>query len=497
MSVIPVNKEIAKNLDAYRRITILLEQLEEAYTSEPFMLKLPNETTRARNTRKSWYETGFVNIAWDLVSSPRDAIFKERVKLQFKNQESSPLALWAQSVDRCTWPIDFKTYLYETVAIGLRAYGTVITIIDRPAGPFESLEEELENGMPYLTNIPPQDVLNWEFGSDGEFIWFAWKYTHQDKWIDPTKPPPKAIEYTKILTKNELLVMQGNVVKKTIPHNFGFVPVVVQDLYIPPNRTCGLIGNSPFFMSSNMIIMGNNMKSIADMELAKFGSTLLLMHEEAMNPYNTETDEEGNSKTKFHDPEQFNTLIWGGQNIPEYLAKDTQAIGLADDKAMSYFMAAIENERSMASAVKKGKTGNDIAQSGIAKIIDATPVMISLVSTSLSMEHYGKKVLNMVSAMLELDTNKYSYELEFPRRFDIAFRALQSSLESIELMIRNQYPSEMGMKEMWKSITDEITHDMDKQTDINNEIDSSKFNLDEEELLELELKRELEEGQIR
>jgi hypothetical protein len=361
------------------------------------------------------------------------------------------------------------TYAKDVVILALRAYGTVFTIVDKPDYSANNLEDEILNGKPYLQNISPLNVLNWSI-TGNEFEWFAYNRTHCEPWIDPTTTIPNETIQTKIWTRNELITVEhGNIVKR-YAHNWGFVPVVVQSFFKTPDDT-GLIGQCPFMTTSNLLIMANNLLSIANMELFKHGNSILLMHEEAVSAMNMQVSGNGDASTKFHDQQGLNQLVWHGEKIPQYLTKELQAVTTSNQQADFYFKSAVDNERTMRSILKRGASGIDIAESGAAKAFDAAPILAGLQSTSEDLQEWTNKVLKMVSRLYGEDET--AFKCEYPHKFDIIESSMSTTLDDIAKMQSTRYPSEEGMRIAWKKITPDLTVNADEQEEINAEIDAS------------------------
>ena len=476
---IPLHPDLKKHQDEYNRIKILIESDESKYSSDVFCLKLPNEPSNAREVRKKLFTPSFRNITLDLLMSPVEAIFKEKIRLDFEDKEGV-LSDWTKKVTCGQDEISLLQYAKENCAISLRGYGMIWTVIDKPNYEASSMADELENGMPYITNISPLNVLNYEF-VNGEMIWFAYKREYSEPWIDPTMDAPECKKQICIWTKTDFIVSEDGQVKEITPHNFGIVPVVYQSFFLPPDEDT-IVGITPFFTSSNLIIFANNMKSIADMELAKHGNSVLLCHEQGISAMNMETDSGGTPRTKLQDAAGFNVYVWHGEKPPAYLTKDLAAVTIADDRAQMYFAWAIDNEKSMRSIMKAGASGEDIAESGISKTFDAAPVLASLTATSQDLESWTKKVLSMIAKILNVD--KSEYVVEFPSRFDIAQRELEKRLADIKTMTEIGYPSDRGLRTAWKRLTAELTPNAEEQEEINKEIDAaildSEKNMDNE-----------------
>lgn len=466
---IPVRDDIRKYLNIYARIRALIENDEDLYETDMFCLSLPNEPPNAKDVRRKLLRKAFDNITHDLLNATKDAIFNEGIRLEFK--ESDVLKNWVNNVTLGGDDVSLIEYAADVVTYGLRAYGHVWTVLDKPTGPFTSMEDEIKNGAPYLANIYPGNIINYEI-VNGELIWIAYYMPYAAPWLNPLEKPPAIGGKTEIRvwTQNDYYVIRNNAVvpDEHINHNFGFVPVVYQQFIAPPDDS-SIIGISPFFTSSNLIIYANNMQSVGDMELFKHGSSVLLVHEESINNMNSEIDETGIPKTKLQDAKGYNKYVYSGENAPRYLTKDLNAVGIANRQADHYFMAAVQNERSLQSVSSKRET---VRESGETKVYDAAPARAALRATAQDLEKWCIKVLNMAARLYGREDLINSFTCEFPDRYIISNSA-EEKFKRIEQMIKTKYPSVTGMKEAYKSLTADIAHDDAARAIINTEIEEN------------------------
>lgn len=484
---IPVRYDIKKNLPKYERIRILLENDESQYTNDTFCLKFPNEPENARAIRKTLLKTSFRNITHDLISATKDAIFHESIRLSFKGNEKNPLYTFSKDVTLGGNQTSLLQYAGDVVVYGLRAYGHVWTVLDKPDYLATNFQDELENGKPYLSNIWPGNVLNYEL-KNGELEWFAYKYCYYPSWQDPLSPPPsESVDQVRIWTRNAFIVISGDNIQ-TYPHNFGFVPVVYQSFILPPDES-SVVGITPFFASSNMIIFANNMQSVADMEIIKHGTSVLLVNDNAVNNQNTEVDGKGVAKSKMNDAAGMNMYIYSGETPPEYLIKELGAVDKANNQAQYYFNAAIENERSLQSIQKKRET---VRESGETKEYDAEPARAAIRATAEDVEEWCKKILTMAANLYGQEQAVDELVCEFPENY-IVTGAFNEKLDQLKKMKDAGYPSQTGMKESFKSLTPNIAHNQDIRTVIDNEIQAAEINVDADKKINEEVAAEVDE----
>ncbi len=469
---IPLRYDILRHKEKYDRIRVLLENDESEYTNDTFCLTLPNEPPNAKDIRKKLLKVSFKNITHDLLSATKDAIFHEQIRLAFEGGNKNPLFDWCKDVTMGDKNMSLLQYAADVICYGLRGYGHVWTILDKPDYQANSFQDELKSGAPYIANVWPGNVQNYEI-QNGELQWFAYNCLYTPQWADPLLPQPTgARPQLRIWTKNNFVVVDDGKAT-TFTHNFGFVPVVYQSFILPTDEA-SIIGITPFFTTSNLLIAANNMQSIADMEIYKHGTSVLTMHEESINTLNNEIDGSGGEHTKTQDPTGFNILHWSGVEPPEYLVKDLQAVEKAGDRASYYFGAAIQNERTMQSIFRKRET---VRESGETKDYDAEPARAALRATAEDLEEWCKKVLIMVSRMFNKPELTDKLICEFPENF-ILTKDFNTKLDEIAKMATAKYPSARGWKEKFKSLTPDIAHNQDIREEIDKEIEEAEINVD-------------------
>lgn len=487
---IPVRYDIKKFLPKYERIRVLVDSDEDKYDTETFCPKLPNESANARDVRKVLYKKSFLNISNDLIGATKDAIFHEGIRLEFTGGESNPLYQWHNDVTLGHDNTNLINYCQDVVIEGLRAYGHVWTILDKPDYNANNFQDELQNGAPYICNVYPGDVINYEI-LDGQLLWFAYKCNYYPTWTNPLEKQPTFAntEQTRIWTRDKFIVIEvlnGKEKAKEFSHNFGFVPVIGQS-FVESSDANSLLGLTPFFTTSNLIISANSLKSVADLEIYKHGTSVLMMNDSVVSSLNQETDDKGKTRPKMQDPEGYNIFMFSGEQKPEYLVKDLQAVDKANSQSLYYFNAAIQNERSLQSIQKKRDT---VRESGETKQYDAEPARAALRTTSNKLELWCKKVLNMVAMMLDREKLTDSYVCEFPQRY-ILTKSVEEKFANIKSAIENQYPSITGRKEMFKSLTPDIAHDEELRAIIDKEIDAADIVVDPDEQVMKEVEKEM------
>jgi hypothetical protein len=341
--------------------------------------------------------------------------------------------------------------------------------------------------MPYISNVYPGNAVNYEI-QNGELQWFAYNYHNNKPWNNPLEElgDKRENKQQRIWTKDKFIIIEEGKAPIERPHPFGFVPVIPQGFIFPSDEN-SIVGQTPFFTLSNMIIFANNMQSVADMEIIKHGTSVLLVHEDGVSSQNTEVDAEGKVKTKLQDVQGYNKYVYGGENPPTYLVKDLQAVDKANSQADYYFNAAIQNERTLQSIFHKRDT---VRESGVTKDYDSEPTRAGLRATAEDLEQWCKKVLNMSARMLGREDLVDSFICEFPESY-ILTKTLNEKFDEIGKMIKTQYPSITGIKEIYKSITPDIAHDSTVRDTINKEIDTAEISIDPEKDLQDEIDKEM------
>lgn len=467
MGIIPQNGIISKKIGKWDRVSALLENDEDKIVDN-FMIQFPNEANHQFVSRKKYFVETFINTAQDLVSAPVNSVFGQGIKDDY-GSDSSMMKTFHENVTLGNDPATFKKYLKDYVGIGLRSYGNVFTIVDKPRNEVKSRLEERKSGMPFLSNVAPQSVLDWLI-LDGELQWFAYQSAYQEAWLDPfNQDQPKSKPVTCLIDKNQFLAKDpdGQIVPElSYEHGWGFCPVVMQPSFlVDPND---VIGNAAMDQTSNMIITAGNLLNLWGHELYKHGGSLLLMPDDAVTGSNFEAGKDGQTKMKKQD--DGGVLPYAGEIAPNYLVKELVVKEIQE--AVSFWMQrAVENERDLKSVVKIGSEDVGKANaSGVAKIMDREPLESNLTSLAEDFETYTKRVDEMVATILGV-TNDHIFEID--KSFDL--RPLQQKFDELESANTVQLGkiSPTMQKEMVKNMVGDITRDQEKQKEINKEIEDS------------------------
>jgi len=485
LSSIPIHPEVEKRIKKWERIEILLDQDEEKIT-ENFCRMLPNEDPKSYDIRKETYNETFVNITQDLITAPVNSVFSQGLKIDYKNENSSIVKKMNENVTIGSENITIRRYIKDFVGVAIRGYGSVCTIIDKPKNASESLAVEINDGLPYISNIQLKDIKNWSLDYEGNLNWIVYTKNYLPAWENPfTEKAPISIELECMYTKNEYIVRKagGKVINElSMVHNYGFVPVVIQGSFLA--KQGDILGNAAMFQTSNSIINMNNNLNVGNYELYKHGGALLLMPEDATSGTNLETDEKGNVNLKKHDDNGM--LVYGGDIQPDYLLKELK---VADFMAwaMAYQRYAIENERDLKSIANKGTSGEIVQESGFAKMVDREPLESNLISLSEDFEAWYQKVTAMRAKLMNVEDDS---SIEFDKDYDL--RSTKQKYEELKIAIENDVRavSPTLFREHYKNIAPGEVRDPDILSTINNEID--EYNPD---LINDEIAKEIEEQQ--
>jgi hypothetical protein len=458
-------KEIAEKLLVWDEIDTLMKN-DESKIMEYFCYQLPNENTKKFQFRRSIFSRTFINFSRDLILAPIDAVFRNGCTIQTNDLISET---FVENVTGNFNKIDLKTWLQFYVAPYLRAYGTVVTVIDKPPEFYADKENESKNGNLYLSIIDLQNIVDFEI-QNGEFIWFAYTKKESSPRLDPLNIKTAEKNVLCILTKDELIMQDTLGNRESIPHSFGFVPVLVESTFLAsPNDVFGL---SAFTQTRNFIVTANMYLNCAAFELFKHSSAVMAIHEEHIGAINTQVDSDGGVNQKRQNSDD--TLVLAGSKdvpFPQYLVKNMEVDKLKD-MADYYFACAIENERSLKS-VTKNNFGGDIAeQSGFAKLIDREPVVANYISLTHSLQSYVQKLDRVIEHVFGIED---SISIRFDTKYDL--RPLEQKFAELKLAQEAgiEDVTETGLRELWKSIVSDMTQDSDTAGIINEEIDNSTF----------------------
>lgn len=457
------NPELLKVAKQWERIRILVEEDEEKYPD--FMLTLPNETTQSRIDRMEAFKVGFVNPATSLLRAKGDSIYQKPVVRQklTPSQEA-----FLQRADKSGQ--SFQDIMQGEVAPMLAAYGNVFAVIDKPPVVAGSKAEELKAGIPYITILDVNQLIDFEWGDDGELLWVAYSVDAPMNRQDPTRITSQwggNKSGIAIWTRTQYMVKSNSGTKDLVPvrdNPFGFVPVIFQAQYVQPNKT---IGRSTFFAGSLYLVTANNLAAASNGEVYKNSSATLTMNEmdysedTIQHPKSPETNLKQIHK---HTHEVKNILLFQ-KDRPEYLVRDLDLIELAEKRAEKYFELAEENEKASLSP-----DSLQAPESGVSKAYTFSDIDKMLAGFGHSLEAFERQAFRMVAKINgEADGQEV---IIYSRDFDV--RDFNARIAFVKNLRGAGYKSETGMKEAMKAITADITRDPTMQKKIDSEIDASK-----------------------
>ena len=468
--VTPLKGCLQEKHEKWKRVQTLMENDEVGFESEKFCLKLPNETVKSYNFRKSVFAIGFVNPAIELLTAPSNTIFRNEIK-EDVNVKGSRLNLFIENVMMGREnEVPLKQYMKETVCPQLRGYGTIFMLMDMPEiKDGESEEYQKENRIwPYLSLIRPRDMINFEY-QNGELLWIEYKTNHRNAWENPlTKEPPTEPERriwtkTKYIRKNK-----DNKVIATRSHNWGFVPMIIQASF--KSEPGNIIGESPFITSSRYLITANNHLNTVNMELWKYSNSLLLIHKESLISENSSVNEKGEYSLKTI-PDG-SALIYGGEKPPDYLIRDLKVIEPTIAQYNLYMDSTIDNERSAKSVAKSGYSGSEAVKAGISLLIERDPILANIVATALDCESVHKRTVIMADKMINDGVSKAKIKVGYDMDYDI--KPFKETLERIRTVVKDlRVPSPTLIKSMYKKIADNEEKDPKELKKMYSEIDSA------------------------
>lgn len=451
--------------DTWKRVKILADGDEKNYNDPSFFFKLPAEDDAKQKAREPWYINGFVNPAQELLSMKGDYIIRRTVD---RKTSSKAIENFIRKADRSGQSL--QEFVKNQASPILDGYGTVFAVVDKPRGVFPSAQEEMEKGMPYLCILDPDQVKNWAWAEDGSLDFF--RYTTEE----PTAPGSQftikekpACRYV-TWTKTEYFVHDENGEEVDyVLHGFGVVPVAVQASFILSDSKT--LGQSPFFTASRYLVQGNNLLSVANYEIAKYGAILMVSDQDWNPAHVTRKREPGTNKPELTSEAAKDMSIMPIQSMkerPEYLTKDIEIVVKANDQAKWYFRLAGETHASGQDAMPlDGPQGSP--QSGVSKAYDFQDVDANLSAFAADLQAFELQVLGIVAAILKQQTATIS--VKYPESFDVA--SFIDKVKRVSELQKIRFPSKTGMKLAQQRITADLSTDEKDQKAINDEIEAA------------------------
>jgi len=456
-AVHPEIKEVEK---AWERIETLLEECESEYSD--FILKLPNETDAKLRDRKPWFVNGFFNPTQDLVTAPVQYILRRGVT---RKTDSVQLNKFISKADRSGQSLE--EFIKNEAGPNLSSYGTVFAVVDKPSTPVSNGLEQLVFGMPYLTILSPEQVKNWGWNSDGSLEWFRYTQAAPVSGGIFEKATGGGIEFV-TWTRTEYIKhdSEGNEIYR-IAHNWGIVPVAIQASFVASGDT---LGKSTFFSSSRHIIMGNNHLSIAQTEIAKYGSILLIDEADAPNPRKNVRDENTNQLKLVEQAQEADTMkVADMKNRPQYLEKNLDLITKALEMATWCFKQALEAESSGKEVSPlTGNLGTDAPKSGVSKAYDWADTDAMLYSRAMDLQAFEVQICRIEQTIMK-DTKPFT--IQYPTSFDVM--DFGEKIQQIKDLQSVNFPSIEAIKASFKRLVPEITTSDELRKTIDVEIDGA------------------------
>jgi len=463
---IKMHPEIQKVQEIWKQIKILKEEDRSQYKA--FMLSLPNESATAKLERLPIFSQGFINLTNPLLRAKGDAIYKQGIQ---RDKLSDGQEVFVDSADRSKQSLE--EIVQNEVSPSISAYGTVFAVMDKPRLAAENRAEELVNGIPFLTILDPLQVISFRYSDDGALEWFAYwvdaPVVDADPWNPKTDPiwkgEKKGIAFW---TRNDFSIRTsgGNsFIVPITPHSFGIVPVIIQAQYVEPNQT---IGAATFFSTSDYILMGNALENAANMEVFKNANSTLAMDIQDWDSeleIKHEKSADTNLKVLNKQAHDFKNVFLYQKSAPEYITKDLALIEKASDRAKKYFLLAVENERRLLTPETLQSP-----QSGVSKGYDFAEANGMLASLASALERFEIQAVSLAGILMDSESDDFI--IQYPNDFDI--RTFSQRLEFVKGLLEIRFPSDIGIKTGYKSLTPEITRDEKTSQEINDEIDALK-----------------------
>lgn len=460
-----LHPELEKVRDVWEQIRILKEADRGLYSE--FMLTLPNESIAARQERVTPFRVGFINTTNMLLRSKGDAVFKKSIQRTGLGDGQEAFVAKADKSGQA-----LQEMVQNEVAPSLAAYGTVFAVLDKPAAVSGDKATELAEGLPFLTVLSPQQVIDFAYDVDGALLWFMYWVDSPVNRTDPFKPAKawKTDKGVAVWTRTDFAIYApGGKAKyqESVAHTFGFVPVVIQAQYVEPGKT---IGQSTFFATSDYLVTANNLNCASNMEVYKNSSATLLMpiadYSEDEGQPKHEKNPDTNLKRLHKQADDIkNVLLYTDKDAkPEYLARNLDLIDKASARAQKYLDLAVDNEKH-ALSVNSLKA----PQSGVSKAYDFDDIHSMLASFAAALQRFETQAIGMAGKMLGEATE---FAVVYPRDFDV--RDFNARLEFIKGLRAVAYPSALGMREAYKTLTPEIAQDEKLAQQIDGEIDKAK-----------------------
>lgn len=461
--------EVKSMQTAWERIRVLVEEDEPKYSDPVNCIKFPNESPEDYRTRQQIYSMGFFNPSQDLVSAAGEYICRQQI---IRETPSDDLKAFWEKADKSGQSIN--DFVQNQISPNLTGYGTVFAVVDKPRGVSATKADERKNGMPYLCILHPLQVLDWQWGEDGELVWFRYWQAQASDRTDPFSPAPTGdLEYV-VWTRTDYYRFDKD--GKEVPdakftHGFGVVPIAIQSSFVVDTQKT--LGKSTFFSGSRQIFMGNSHLSKANTEIVKYGSVLITSTMD-FDPRQRERDIDPDTNLpKMQSPTAEGNILATGDmaNPPSYLEKDITVVDKANLQAQMYFNWAAHAEATgqEAAPLAAPEAKPDAPQSGVAKAYDFRDVDANLHAKAQDLQAVEHQIARIVLAELKV---KADFTIKYPQSFDVD--SFEAKVAKVADLARINFGSDLGRKIAQKRITSDLTQDQKERDEINKEIDASK-----------------------
>jgi hypothetical protein len=469
-NIIEKHPEIKKVDQKWRDIDLLINGETKDIENSKFLFRLPNEKANTFNKRKVFFARGFKNPTQQILSLKSEFIYRQDIH-RISQSKNTTLDLFVNSAARGEKSL--QDVMKGKISPAYWSYGTVFIVIDKPPIKPLTLEDEQRDGMPYLSVLSAGQVVDFEWGSDGKLDWFRYCVDEVPPRNNPFAERGKMQKVYFTWTRQNMIVndAKGMIISdRSINHNLGIVPVVMHAQFLTDSSKT--IGRSTFFQSADNIVMANNHFNVANNEIFKYASSILLVDSDDFNEDKKAVQSESNPETgqhkmTFERDEHSDIMIISelDKNYPRYLTKDLKVVAEAWGKGTDYFNQAIDNEK-VRFGMSQDQTRNE---SGIAKAYDSEDQNAMLAGGAQDMETIEREIVDIACKWLN---QKNDMSIIYPRRFDIfSFNENMDGLKAIKDLAVG---SETLVKEMKKKIARQFVTEPDLLTKINKEIDTAK-----------------------
>lgn len=390
--------------DAYqkRQTEIQQQAQQEQYRKDNLSLdKPPSPPEQSQNTEEG-------GVSEEIPPEEIEERVQQILDIQMSGGMPELTEFW-KDVDMRGNSIDqYSLFLY----ICTQVWGFVDVFVDMNQSPddfeIETEADRQELGLrPYIFAIFPQDLLNWEVGSDGKFNWIRWREEIVGS-IGPweKRPDKKSYRYY-TWTREEFWVHEVH------PQGQGAANPEVEEVASGENPL-GEIPIVRFFNKKHMIepIMGiSAVKDISKINVQILNICSLLDEEMYSKMFNILVMNEGSQRKSTLEIGNNNTLFWEGEGTPPFYLAPTA-------EPAQYMMELIRMCIQEIYRIAKlgGDTGVQEAQSGIAYTWEFNQTNRMLADKADAMERGEMEVHRLWAMWMGLE---WKGVVDYPDNFNV------------------------------------------------------------------------------